>query len=395
MLQLPGWLSYNFVITNDEVNMLHKILKKILLALLILLVFIAPVSIISARNLSEIQKQMEENEKKKSEVEGEISHLEDKKTGLESYLGELNKEISELNSSISSLETKMTKKEAEILVSQEKLKEAEAISKNQYEAMKLRIRFMYEMKNESYFESLIKAEDISDILNKISYVKNIVEYDRNMLEKYNEVKNEIAETEKKLLNEKEELHSLKTQADNKRASVNTVLADSKVEIENYKDMIADAEAKALAYEEEIRALQIKNMKLTAEDPNIQTEIIENTYIPRDNDLKLLATIIYCEAGNQSFEGKLAVGSVVLNRVNSKRFSQNNIYDVIFAPGQFAPVTSGRFAMHYALGVPESCYQAAQEALNDNIIGGWLFFLTKSSTSRQGDIIGDHVFFYNW
>lgn len=58
---------------------------------------------------------------------------------------------------------------------------------------------------------------------------------------------------------------------------------------------------------------------------------------------MLAAIIECEAGNQSYEGKCAVGSVIINRVRNPRFA-NTIQEVIFAPGQFSPVASGRFAI---------------------------------------------------
>lgn len=143
-------------------------------------------------------------------------------------------------------------------------------------------------------------------------------------------------------------------------------------------------------------LQIQRMDAIAAAQQTEKTIekIENTYVEAGNDLKLLATIIYCEAANQPYEGKLAVGSVILNRVNSTRFSQNTIYDVIFAPGQFAPVASGRFAIRYAAGVNEECYSAAREVLGGNITGGWLFFLLDRGT-RTGDVIGDHVFFYYW
>lgn len=84
-----------------------------------------------------------------------------------------------------------------------------------------------------------------------------------------------------------------------------------------------------------------------------------------NDVKLLASLIYCEAGAESYDGKLAVGSVVMNRVRSGAYP-NTISGVIYASGQFSPAMSGKVARVYNGengSVPESCYQAANQVLS--------------------------------
>lgn len=104
--------------------------------------------------------------------------------------------------------------------------------------------------------------------------------------------------------------------------------------------------------------------------------------------KLLAALIFCEAGNQSYQGKVAVGAVVMNRVESGRFP-NSIKSVIYQSGQFTPAMTGKLARVLASGnVPSSCYEAARDALNGaNPIGNALFF----STGGSGYKLGDHYF----
>ncbi len=88
-----------------------------------------------------------------------------------------------------------------------------------------------------------------------------------------------------------------------------------------------------------------------------------------NDLKYMAAIIYCEAGNQSYAGKVGVGCVVMNRVKSSRFP-NKVLQVIKQPYQFGPVRQGKFAKEvknaerglYSYGSRRSCLKAAQEVL---------------------------------
>ena len=80
-----------------------------------------------------------------------------------------------------------------------------------------------------------------------------------------------------------------------------------------------------------------------------------------DDTRLLAALIYCEAGSETYNGKLAVGAVVMNRVRSPAYP-NTISGVIYASGQFTPAINGKVARVYGGDIPESCYQAAQAQL---------------------------------
>lgn len=103
---------------------------------------------------------------------------------------------------------------------------------------------------------------------------------------------------------------------------------------------------------------------------------------------LLAGLIYCEAGNQPYEGKVAVGAVVMNRVASGRFP-NSIEGVIYQRGQFTPAMTGKLARVIASGrIPESCFQAARAALaGETTVGSALYFNTSHGSFK----LGDHYF----
>ena len=110
-----------------------------------------------------------------------------------------------------------------------------------------------------------------------------------------------------------------------------------------------------------------------------------------DDETLLAALIYCEAGNQSYQGKLAVGAVVMNRVRSGSYP-NSISAVIYQGGQFTPAFTGRLATALSRGVSSDCRQAAQEAIagTDNVSGAMYF--KRTSSGHSGIAIGDHVFY---
>ena len=111
-----------------------------------------------------------------------------------------------------------------------------------------------------------------------------------------------------------------------------------------------------------------------------------------NEVQVLGALIQLEAGNQPYEGQLAVGAVVMNRVRSGRYP-NTIADVIYAPGQF-PYASTKVHEVMARGVKQSCLQAAQEAINGaSNVGSFTHF--KSARSAVGGahiVIGGHVFY---
>ena len=111
-----------------------------------------------------------------------------------------------------------------------------------------------------------------------------------------------------------------------------------------------------------------------------------------NEVQVLGALIQLEAGNQPYEGQLAVGAVVMNRVRSPRYP-NTIADVIYAPGQF-PAASKRVHEVMARGVKASCLQAAQEAINGvSNVGGFTHFKnSRSSVNVAHIVIGNHVFY---
>lgn len=106
------------------------------------------------------------------------------------------------------------------------------------------------------------------------------------------------------------------------------------------------------------------------------------------EVKLLAALIYCEAGNQPYNGKVAVGSVVMNRISSSRYP-NTMESVIYQRGQFTPAMTGKLARILSSGkIPSSCYDAARDAINGaKPVGNALYFNTGYGNIK----LGDHYF----
>lgn len=151
---------------------------------------------------------------------------------------------------------------------------------------------------------------------------------------------------------------------------------------------------AVTIEEEQAALAKAQEEAKAQKET-QTEAaapVQNAAVTASvDDVTLLAALIQCEAGNEAYEGQVAVGAVVMNRVRSGGYP-NSIYAVIYQPSQFPPAAKGNVASIAASGPKASCIQAAQEALNgmDNTGGATCF--SRASSGRAGVVIGNHVFY---
>ena len=153
--------------------------------------------------------------------------------------------------------------------------------------------------------------------------------------------------------------------------------------EEAAQLAAEAQARAAAEEAARIAGEAQQAALAAQAA--QTAAISA------EELKLLANIIYCEAGSESYVGKVAVGNVIMNRVKSAS-QPNTITEVVYAKGQFSPVRNG--SLQRALSSDKAdaaCYQAAIEALaGAQPVGGKLFF--RRNNGRSGQVIGHHVFY---
>lgn len=161
-------------------------------------------------------------------------------------------------------------------------------------------------------------------------------------------------------------------------------------LEEEQQMIAEQEAAKKAAEEKAAAEAAKEAAASNSSASSSQAVSSDSGISASvDDVTLLSAIIYCEAGGEPYEGQLAVGAVVVNRVQSKAYP-NSISAVIYQKGQFTPAASGKLAKVLASGKGSQCRQAALEALSgkDNTGGALSFHAGKGS----GTVIGTQTFY---
>ena len=380
-----------------------KVRTAFMMILLLLVCAVPPVVLATTtkEKLDQAQKEKEALQDQMEENQENLDGLKEERNTLQGELNVLNGNLTDISNNLEELESRIEAKEAEIEVTTQLLSDAIMQADGQYEAMKVRIQFMYEQGETTYLEILLNAGSFANMLNAAEYIEELAQYDRDKLEEYKEVRDSIQLLREQQINEKEELDELKVQVEAEKSRVSGLVSRTRNNISNYSGQISEAEEAALQYEADMKAkeadIEALKKKLAEEirlsqlsANSTKRDISEVTFA--EGDRYLLANLIYCEAGGEPYEGQLAVGAVVINRVLSSVFP-DTVVGVIYANRQFSPVASGRLAL--ALGenrATESCYKAADEAMAGlTNVGGCVYFRTPVE-GLNGINIGGRVFY---
>lgn len=362
---------------------------------------------------AEKQKQKMEEEKQKAEQqqgnkEKEIGNLQFQEGNLKNQIENFNSQLETENANLQAIQSDISDKNDEINVTKTELEAAVATQEYQYEVMCKRAQAIYEQPDNMYLELILSANSFSTFLNLADYIFMLSQYDTKVMDDYKlytaSVEAKKAELDGELL-DLEELEELNL-AEQERitALIDTTnqyveqyqaqIANANVELAEIEKQIAQKEAEIAAQEADIEALKKKyeeELRLSQiAQQAAWRDISEITF--QENDRYLLANLIYCEAGGEPYEGQLAVGAVVINRVLSSKYP-GNVYDVIYQPYQFSPAGSGRLALALAQNkATASCYQAADQAMAGNTNVGTCLYFRTPIPGLTGTQIGNHIFY---
>ena len=347
--------------------------------------------------LENAKEEREATENQKNAQEENITNMEEAQSGLEGELNSLNSQLAEVSSNLEEIENNIIAKNEEIETTQAELEEAKATEERQYLCLKKRIQYSYEKRSISYLEAILSADSLGEVLNMTEYFTQMASYDQEMLAAYQAAREAVEEKEAQLQSDMDQLEEMQASAEAEHDRFSSLISQTQSSISAYSDQIASAEAQVEALEaqmaaqdENIAALEeeIRKSRLAAQSS--WRDISEVTFT--EDDRYLLANLIYCEAGGEPYEGQVAVGAVVINRVLSSVFP-NTLSGVIYQSGQFEPVSTGRLALALAENrATDSCYRAADEAMSGvTNVGNCVFFRTPIP-GLTGINIGGHVFY---
>ena len=406
---------------------MKKIRGCLVLALLVVLCFFS--SSVQASQ-SEVDRLKEESEKAsnavneinetKQQVEEAKGQLEEQAQNLSGQIVDLNNQITTVTGEISETEEDIAAVEADIELLTEELEKTQKSLDSQKDSMKLRIQYMYENRSTNTLVNFLESGSISEFLQRLEYMAQITSYDQQAIAEFEETERKLEETKTAIEEKNAELSAYQDNLESKKSQLGTLVSNTSTALNTTNGQIADTQAAIEQLEQQLEEAKAYEKRIQKQYQDAQVALAQKLagerggyhggYSTSDEETLVLAALIQAEAANQGDAGRLAVGSVVMNRVASSRFP-NTVSGVIYASGQFAPVTSGRVAIILAEGSNSACQYAAAQAISGNINTDALFFCTYTYAQAlhqsqvdagqegfldrtEGNVINAH-YFYNY
>ena len=363
--------------------------------------------------LNNAQQQANQVQSQINQGKEDLENLTNERDKISGQLSNYNEQLTQAVNELNDTEQAIAKKELEIEQKQRELDTAKGIEEKQYNDLIAHMQYMYESGlTQSYLNLVSESTSLTDFLNISEYVEQISAYDTRMLSQFKATREFIEGEEAALQVEREALGALRDSQKANRNKVSNLVAQTQNALNNKEGQITQKENEVTAQEEQLATIKdnieelqkklAEELKLSQEAANAEWRDISQVTITEE-DITMLANLIYCEARGESYEGKLAVASVVINRILSSKFP-DTMAGVIYQKGQFAPVTSTKNSFVEALAYDKAansrgCYDAAREAAAGiTNVSNCVYFQTLAYLERVDRLdvvrysIGNHGFY---
>ncbi|MCR5120424.1 MAG: C40 family peptidase [Lachnospiraceae bacterium] len=353
---------------------MFKRMKKIIaaaLAVLMLCSALMPaVSVYADPAIDDAKKKRDETQEQLDEVNATLEELAEEQASVEDEIDEMDDALTEIMGSVEALRIQTENKEAEIYEAELRYEEAVETERSQYEAMKVRIRYMYEQGDTTYLALLMESKGFAEMLTKADYIEELYEYDRNMLISYQDTVKEVAELKAQLEEERLELLAITAEYEQEQAYMEGVISELQAVAADYKSRISKAKAKAGEYakliaqqNKEIKRLEEEERKRKEEEARKKAEEAERKRREAEEALGDAPESGQVSNGNNTFDI-----SVIYNSKGSQLGKNIAAYGCKFIGNPYVPggtsLTNGCdcsgfvFSVYKAFGytVPRTSYQ---------------------------------------
>lgn len=255
----------------------------ILTACIMMVLVVEPVCATTISDLEDQKKELEDQKRQADErrrqeqaryesAAGAVSAIQSDVDAVAEEIDEIDAALVEIIASVELIEEDIARKEEQIETTTGELEEAQEIERQQYEAMKLRIRFMYEKGDTTYLQLLLESQGFSDMINKAEYIEKLYDYDREKLLEYQEAREAVERLKEQLEEEMSELEAQHHELEEEQESLEIMLAQRKETYENYEIQLAQARQEAAIYKANIKKQNEEIKRLEAEAANKQSQI---------------------------------------------------------------------------------------------------------------------------
>ena len=176
-------------------------------------------------------------------IQSRIDELNSKKGQSEEYLSELNQQLDDLQNRLQELQDQYDAKQNELVQIQADLEDAKAKEEEQYEAMKLRIQYMYENSSgNGYMAMLFSSKSISELISRAEYIQKISDFDRDLMQEYEDTVDQVKEKETQVQEEQAAIVELQQQSSDQQEAIQELYAAAYQELRTYSAELDDAKS---------------------------------------------------------------------------------------------------------------------------------------------------------
>ena len=223
------------------------------------------INLVQAAKKDDLKQQNQEDQDKLDDLDDQVNELEDEQAGIDAEIQTLSNEIAELMASISLLEEEIEAKKAQIEQAKIDLAEAQKVEQAQYEAMKVRVKAMYESGDTTFLDIIFSSSSMQDMLNKADYIEKMHEYDKKMFTNYKIARQNVEDLKENLEIEESELEEAQEGLQEEMDSVEEARAELEAISEDYAVQISKARQQAEVYKSQIKQRNAQIKQIEAEE----------------------------------------------------------------------------------------------------------------------------------
>lgn len=263
MIKESGCFPFFYVNNVVELQGMKKTRKIATIFIMCMILFVQAITVFAEpttdEEIDEAKKEKEQTEEQLNSVNATIEDLSSEVSGIEEEMDEIDCALVQIMAEIKVVEDEISEKEVEIEDTEADYEAAVEKEKSQYDAMKIRIQYLYENGNDALLSVYLEAGSISEAITKADYIESLYAYDRKMLEEYKNTVAEVNALHEELLLEKDELVALQAEYEEEQDSLEVVMTELEAVANDYYSQIATARAEADAYSKQLKA-QNKEIK---------------------------------------------------------------------------------------------------------------------------------------
>lgn len=226
---------------------------------------------VQAAKKDELKQQNKEDQDKIDDIDDQVNELEEEQGDIDAQIQALSDEIAELMASISLLEEEIEAKKAQIEQARIDLAKAQEVEQRQYEAMKVRVKAMYESGDTTMLDIIFSSSSMQDMLNKADYIEKMHEYDKKMFTNYQIARQNVEDLKQNLEIEESELEEAQEGLQEEMDSVETARAELEAISEDYAVQISKARQQAEVYKSQIKQRNAQIKQIEAEEERKRKE----------------------------------------------------------------------------------------------------------------------------